>query len=212
MFLLRALLLLLAITVALISAWRLRAPRGVFYDRMLWLLLLAWIVELIGMLTMYFGLRNVVVYNLYAIIEFGVFLHLIQLIRPTWRMALMMAFLIGFAAMTYSFISNGLTHFLALEGLLVIGAVNSLTLLRLLVDLSTTSTEPLGRLPLFWMFTGALLYYGGTIPILGSWQFMGQLDLQLSQFLYWIVVGLAIMRYSFMAMAFQLEYRRRQII
>lgn len=204
---LRALLLLLAISVAVYSAWRIRAPRGAFFGRMFALLLLAWIVELTGILTAVCRVSNVAVYNVYATIEYAVLLGMVQGMRPSWSRVLNVVLGIGVVSMACSAIMKGVGTYLAIEGLLVIGVLSSGVFLWVLVDLALANESPLGRVPAFWFFTGALLYFGGTIPILGAWRSMGSMDMHLSQLMYWIVVALAIIRYCLSAVACHVQHQ-----
>lgn len=208
MFLLRASLLILSIGVALFFALRLRSPRSVFFGRLLWLLVLALGVELVGLLTREFEIHNVVLYNVYAIIESVVLLSMVYALYPERGRSLVLLGAVGGSGVVYSIVSGGLTDYLIIEGLLTISLVNCVVFLLALLNVARNSSEPLHTVPLFWVFAGLLLYFGGIIPVLGTWKYLGQLDLELSQVTYWIVVLLAIVRYSLTAVACALEGRR----
>jgi hypothetical protein len=208
MLLFRAILLIFAISITLASLWRLSSPRGTFFGSLLVLTSLAWVVELVGAVTGQLGIRNVVLYNGYAAIEFITLLSMVHCIRPTWRMGLLVALLVGLVGMAYSVVMHGATAYLALEGLLTISIVSSIVFLLVLLDLARTSLTPLQNSSHFWLFVGALVYFGGVIPVLGSWKFIGQLNKALSQTLYWTVVLLAITRYLFTAFACRKERMR----
>lgn len=205
----RSILVVLAITIAIASALRIRAPRGPFFGRLLGLLALACGVELWGGVSSSMGIPNVIVYNLYAAVEFVLLMDLVRLLRPRWRTGLLAVTAAGLGALVYSAAMTGPTRHLAVEGLLVIGVLSSGVFLCLLVDLARTAAIPLWRVPAFWLFTGALLYFGGIIPVLGAWRSMGRLDKELANAMYGIVVTLAIARYLLAAAACWLEHRNR---
>ncbi|HQV76662.1 MAG TPA: hypothetical protein PLE78_14310 [Flavobacteriales bacterium] len=205
MFLLRASLLILAIGVALFFALRMRTPRSVFFERLLWLLVVAFGVEVVGLLLREFHFHNVVLYNVYAIIEFVVLLSMVHTLHPDRGRSLLVLGAVGGTGVTYSIVTGGLTDYLIIEGLLTISLVNCVVFLLALLNIARNSSGPLHTVPLFWFFAGVLLYFGGIIPVLGTWKYLGQLDLELSQVTYWIVVLLAIVRYSLTAVACALE-------
>lgn len=202
MFLVRAILLIMAITFALIFALRTpKADGGMFYMLLRWLLLLALCVEVFGLVSREFDVRNVWLYNSYAIVEFMILLIMVHGIFPKHGRALLVLGLTGAAGVTYSIATGGYTDYLIIEGLLTISLALSLVFLIVLLDIARRSSGSLHEQPLFWFFTGGLVYFGGIIPVLGSWKFLGQLDLELSQVTYWIVVLMAIIRYSLTAVA-----------
>ena len=211
MLLFRAVLLLLSITVAAVFAWRIRAPRGSFFTRHLALIWLAWAVELVGLITSQLGIRNAIMYNLYALVEFLVLMSLVRLLRPGWATILLGIGAIGIGAVLLAMWRLGPTRQLALEGILVLGLLCSAVFLRLLLALAGDSQTKLGSTPAFWLFIGALAYFGGIIPIVGAWRFLGELDKELSKTLYWIVIILAIIRYACATVACALEYERTQV-
>jgi hypothetical protein len=207
MFIFRAILLLSTISVALLAGWPRSPHRKPFFQRLFLLVLLAWFVEAIGILTSELDVHNVVLYNVYAIVEFILLLDMVRLLRPRWWPGLCVAVILGLTSMVHTMIAHGPFGYLAMEGLLTLCLLGSLVFLLLLVDLARSSLVPLGKLPAFWVFTGTLVYFGGIIPVLGAWKFVGALDLERSQVLYWIVIGLAMVRYGLCAVAFQMERR-----
>lgn len=207
MLLSRAIALLVFMAAAAFTAWRIPAPRGPFFTRYLALILLAIGVELIGLLTSQLGIRNAIMYNLYVMIEFSIMLSLVRLIRPRWRTVLWLVGVLGICAMVVALSRVGATRELALEGILVIGFLSSAVYLWLLVHLAGDSQERLDRTPSFWIFIGALVYFGGMIPIIGTWRYIGDLDIELSKALYWIVIVLAIIRYSCSIVACTIEHK-----
>jgi hypothetical protein len=66
MLLIRGTLLLLSIALAITMTWRSPAPRGPFVQRLLWLSVLAWSVELAGMLMARAYIPNNGLYNLFV--------------------------------------------------------------------------------------------------------------------------------------------------
>ncbi len=205
-----SILIVLSLTAAVVCALRIQAPRGVFFGRLLALLALAWGVEVGGGVSSSMRIPNVIVYNLYAGVEFAVLMDLVRLLRPRWRPGLLAVTAAGLGGLVYSAIMTGPTRHLAVEGLLVIGVLSSGVFLCLLVDLARTAAMPLWQVPAFWLFTGALLYFGGTIPVLGSWRSMVLLDKDMARAMYTIVAVLAIVRYLLAAVACWLEYRNRK--
>lgn len=202
-------LMLLSIATALVLGLRIRKPRGAFYNGLLGLLALAFAVELWGGITNSRGIPNVIVYNLYTTAEFVVFMGLARLFRPAWRPWLLAVGVAGVSAMLWSAMVTGPTRHLAVEGLLVLGVLSSGVFLCLLVDLARTATMPLWQVPAFVLFTGTLLYFGGTIPVLGAWRSMTALDRDVSMAMYRIVVALALVRYLLTAVACWMEHRNR---
>lgn len=201
MFLLRASLLLLSIAVALFFAFRTPRSQRLFFRLLRWQLVLAFAVELFGIISREYAVRNVWAYNIYAIIEFGLLLRMVYDLFPGRLPVLLGVGTFGGSGMAYSLLTGGLMDYLLIEGLLAISLGLSLLFLLVLWDLARTTPEPLHRLPYFWFFSGGLLYFGGIIPVLGTWKFMGQLSADLAQFTYWIVVLMAILRYSLTAVA-----------
>jgi len=202
--------LILSVALALTFALRIPAPRGPFFRRLLALLIVALAVEIYGAITGSLNIPNVVVYNIYVAVEFTILMDLVRLIRPRWRTVLLVITAAGLASLVYSAIATGPTRRLATEGLLVIGVLSSGVFLCLLVDMARAVAVPLWQVPAFWLFTGALLYFGGTVPILGAWLSMTLLDKDLANTMYVIVRTLAIVRYLLAAIACWMEFRNRQ--
>ena len=98
---------------------------------------------------------------------------------------------------------------LAIEGILILCVLVSAVFIWLLIDMARNERINLARSPVFWLFTGALFYFGGIIPILGAWSLLGRLDKDAFRTMYWIVTGLAVVRYLAMAWACILERERR---
>lgn len=205
----RNIVLILVILTALVLAWRIEGRRGPFFSRVLLLLGLALGVEVVGTVTSRMSLPNALLYNLYAALEFALLMDMVRVLRPRWQPGLVVVSLTGLVSLGCAALMIGPTHQLAVEGLLVIGVLSSGVFLCLLVDLSRTAETAMWRIPVIWFFTGALLYFGGIIPVLGSWHTMTVLDARLADTLYGIVVGLAVVRYGLAGVACALEQHRR---
>jgi len=209
MLLIRGILLLLTIAMAIVMTWRSPVPRGPFVQRLLWLSTLAWSVELAGLLMARAYIPNNGLYNLFVGLEFMVMLSLVDVLFPAWRRALIALGAMGIAALLITIVAKGLNAYMAIEGIIVIGLICSGVIVRTLIGLAQRSEHGLHRLPAFWVLTGAFLYFSGTIPILSAWRFMGRVSTELSTVLYWIVVGLAMMRYLLLAWAMHIERQQR---
>jgi hypothetical protein len=209
MLLVRGTLLLCAIALAIVMTWRSPAPRGPFVQRLLWLSMLAWVVELAGMLMARAYIPTNGIYNLFVGLEFVVILSLVDTLFPAWRRALIALGALGLAILLVTIATKGLNAYMAIEGIIVIGLICSAVILRTLIGLAQQSDHGLYRVPAFWVLTGAFLYFSGTIPILSAWRFMGRVSTELSNLLYWIVVGLAMMRYLLMAWAMHIQRQQR---
>ncbi len=209
MLLIRGTLLLLTIALAIVMTWRSPAPRGPFVQRLLWLSVLAWSVELAGMLMARAYIPNNGLYNLFVGLEFVVMLSLVDVLFPAWRRTLIALGALGLAVLLVTIAAKGLSAYMAIEGIIVIGLICSAVIVRALIGLAQRSEHGLQRVPAFWVLTGAFLYFSGTIPILSAWRFMGRVSTELSTVLYWIVVGLAMMRYLLLAWAMHIERQQR---
>ncbi|HPF91997.1 MAG TPA: hypothetical protein PLL57_15155 [Flavobacteriales bacterium] len=201
MFLIRALLLVLSIAAALFLALRAPRPRTTFFRLLRVLLSLAFAVEVVGLFLREQQVPNVWLYNLYASLEFVILLWMVLDLYPGRRPILLYLGGFGVASIIYAAATLGILDFLLGEALLVISLVLSTVFLFVLLDLARSSKGPLLRDPYFWFFTGGLLYFGGIIPVLGTWKFLGELTMRLSQLTYWIVILLAIIRYTLTAVA-----------
>lgn len=207
MTLVRASLLILSIVGAAYCAWRIPRPRGAFYQWVWALTLVALCVEIFGVVSSELHIRNTYVYNAYAIVEFVVLLRLVRTLRPAWWRWLVMIATMGVIAMAAFVWMHGLD--LAIEGILILCVLVSAVFIWLLIDMARNERINLARSPVFWLFTGALFYFGGIIPILGAWSLLGRLDKDAFRTMYWIVTGLAVVRYLAMAWACILERERR---
>jgi hypothetical protein len=202
-------LLVLTLTWGLWNAWRLRAPRGAFLQRLLGLLVAAWLLESFGLVSSELGIRNVAFYNLFVAVDFAVLLSLVQVVRPRWKPVLRVLLVVGLAALLLVLRVRDPFAGLLFEGVLTVHVLSAALIAWLLTRMAFTASVPLAREPAFWVFVGALFYYGGTIPVLGAWKVMTHLDPAISRLMYMAVVSLAIVRYGFAALAFRLERRRR---
>lgn len=202
-----AVLLLSALTLALICAWCVPRPRGAFYTRLLALTVVEWAVELTGAVTAHLGVRNVLLYDLYIAVEFTMLMDLVRLLRPGWTVVLRIALAIGLLTVAYGTWQNGWSGF-AWEGIFTIGVLCSAVFLWLLVDLARTSTEPLWRLPVFWLFTGLLLYFSGIVPFIGAAKILHTLDRQQYRTMHLIVTALAMVRFVCTALSCHMERQR----
>lgn len=202
--------LLVAIGLALLAWMAARRAGDRFGSWLGALIAIAFVVELVAFVMREIPVPNTILYNAFGIVEFLVFLRLVAFMEPLQREALVITAVIGLGAMAGSYALHKDLDFLLTEGMIVMAALLVGWSLLVLWRLAQRSGEPLWRLPVFWLFMGALVYFGGIVPFVGMMRYLYQNDLQSSRLLYLIILVMAVLRYLFTAWACSLA-RSRQV-
>jgi len=166
------------------------------------------LLETAGTWTSQLGITNTVLYNLYLPFEFMMLLLLIQLLHPEWRTRVRVALVLGLAAWATSWWMNEPMAFLLTDAIMELALLLTIALLGTLWRLADSTEQPLQREPLFWLFLGLLVYFGGLFPIIGPLKYFEATSPILSFNLYLIINVLAVLRYLLTGVACLLERRR----
>ena len=202
--------LIILCSIALALAALLRVPPGTWRLSLVLTLsvTLALLTELAGMLLVYLGHTNNLLYNLVVTVEFLLLMWLMDRNRPAWRGWWMTGAGFGLSAMVAVACVHDPTEFLLIEGVLCFSILLSIALVTSLWHLARTSDVALYRVPEFWLFMGMLIYFGGMVPVIGMIRFVFRMDADLAARLYMIVPWLCIVRYLATAFACMLQVRR----
>jgi hypothetical protein len=183
------------------------APSTAFLRGLRRWVVLATLVEISAGLLKRFGLPNMLLYNLYWPVEFGLLLTLPSTLAPVprWCQAtLMILFLLG-----YGWNITGLDPRRELASLSVISGALMLAGTYLFVLWNGTGqwSGHLRDTPAFWLCLAVLLYYGACGPLLGSINYFMRTDMPLARHLYRATQVLCVAKFLLMAMACYSSYR-----
>ena len=109
--------------------------------------------------------------------------------------------------MAWSTWLHGGVNTLLTEGAVVIALVLALLTVAFLVDLARQSEQVLQRVPVFWLFMGLLVYFGGLLPVVGLVRVLYVQFPELAARLWTILPVLTVVRYLLAAQACRLEAR-----
>jgi hypothetical protein len=205
-----SLILVGALALTVFLWWRIPEPREPLFRRAGLLFGLALALEMGGMITRQWCWNNTPVYNVFQLVEFILLLVLLTTAVPGLRTAALVVGVAGAFAFGASLLRQGGWTLLATDAILVFGILLSLGLMRALFLLAKDSDVPLQRLPVFWLFMGCLVYFGGLVPTLGGIRLLYERDIALAADLWAVVPILAIVRYLLAAWACLLAARNNR--
>gem|GEM_PF-6759027 len=165
-------------------------------------MVLATIVEIAGTIMTRRGHNNVMLYNLYWLVEFVLLVYIARSIiakPPVWSAIAIPAFLLLWAS---EFVLVWGRYQLVIYSVMVGAFLLVGIYLALLWELVNTWVGPLHRSTTFWLCLAVLLYFGGAAPVLGSVNYFIGTDARLAQQLFWVVRGLCVLKFLLMAVMF----------
>lgn len=203
----RSTILILTILFAWIACLIIRR-RSIFYSTLSGLLGIAFFTELLGIIMQQLGMHNNALYNVFCMVDIGVFLYLSFLNDRRFKTPLFIIGVISAAAFLLSGMGRNLNEDFLTEGLLVSFILAACTSLFMMYQIATNSQEQLLSIPEFWFFLASLIYFGGAVPMLGANTLIHDLDPNIGWILYWIIPVSAMVRYSMIGYCCILERRR----
>lgn len=204
--LLPSLLIITAIAIALWQWSLLPRPRSRFFAVLGLLVAAAFVMEVYGAITNHFLIDNNIPYNLFGQLEALLVLSLIGSLRPAWRPWLIASGVLFVAAFIGNALYRGTLGVLMSESILLVALVLSVVLMSALWWLAQTSTEPLQKVPAFWVLIGLLIYFAGIVPTIGGYEFIFK-EYETGHRVFHIVQGLCIIRYLLTAYGLHLARR-----
>lgn len=164
-------------------------------------MVLAALVEISGGILKRCGLPNMLLYNLYWPVEFGMLLALGGTVAPLprrWTIPLMFLFLLGWTWNVSSLDPRReLVSLSVISGALMLAALY----LFLLWYGAGRWTGRLRDVPAFWLCLAILLYYGPAGPLLGSINYFMRTDMGMALWLHQLTQVLCVGKFLFMSMA-----------
>lgn len=149
-------------------------------------------------------------YNSYQILEFVLVLWMGWQVLPKGRGWYMAAAVVGVLAFAAGIWSYGGLDFLLVESILVLAALQAILCAIVLWHLAYQGSEPLVRMPSFWLFMGLLAYFGGVVPAVGTARWLNAYDPDMGFALWTLVQWLAVARFVSTCVACAMERRVAQ--
>ncbi|MCB0790404.1 MAG: hypothetical protein H6595_10120 [Flavobacteriales bacterium] len=208
----RAIIVLFGVLLAVVAWARIPRPRGRLFDLLGITLIMALLVESYGTWCLAYRptVPNSYAYNLYNLLELALLLLLFDTHRPRLRKWYLAAGGLVLVATGWSMTRYAPLEQLLTPVILVYALTMTLLLMALLWDLAQHSKVPLQRLPMFWLFMGLLVYFGGLAPIIGLTPYLLEIDEHLAARAYLIMPVLGAIRYLLAAVACSMERARRR--
>lgn len=204
---------LLVLSIAVSAAFWLFIPpnRGWFYQL---IGLVTWValgLEIFGLVTMIKGTVNVAAYNGFVVFEFLVLHLMIFHHRPTWLVSLIVSAVLGSIVSIGYAVYKDPTSFFLTESIVILSVILSGLSFVALWFLAQESDGPLTKEPKFWIFLGFLVYFGGITPVICMLEYLYKDNKELSSKLYGIIHVVAILRYVFTSIAFNIQRKTSQL-
>ncbi|HMU13509.1 MAG: hypothetical protein JST41_08070 [Bacteroidetes bacterium] len=152
---------------------------------------------------------NTSLYNVYVGLEFILFMRIATLSAPVGRAWTIMSMVVGLGALAGSWWVHRDETFLLTEGILIVSTITAVWSIRVLWYLAQQEDRPLWQRPLFWFFTGTMVYFGCIVPVVGMLRFLFQDSQGEHRFLYEIITISAMLRYLMAAISCHLAVRYR---
>ncbi len=183
-------------------------PRGPTYDLLAITTLAALSLELYGIITRHFQGNNAFVYSLAGLLDMLLVTVMVWTVRTKWTALLVVAALVMIGVFIGNIQVAGSIDFLLTESIVTNALILSILLLTLLWSMAQTSEKALQKAPDFWLFMGALVYFGSLIPVVGVVHLVFSRDQHLAANLFNMIPGLSILRYLLAALACQIMVRQ----
>jgi len=193
-------------SIALVLWMRIPVPRRPAFRVVGLLIGAGLLVELVGAALAMRSVNNVVLYNVYGLVDCLMVLWICYLMVPARVLVVAIGAALVVSAMAWDFVSRGADPNVFLgRGIVLSAVVLTLVLMAILWQLAQTSAVPLQHVPGFWLFMGLLVYFGCMSPIFTIIDRVYAQDHALAQRLYQIMPLLGITRYALTAFACKLE-------
>jgi hypothetical protein len=178
-----------------------RLPSDRFHYLFGWWVYVASGVELTALVLYEAGGDNVLLYNIYWPVEFGLLLAISHAIHPWSRMRLVQLMVVFLGVWIGNILlidpTQRLVNTSVICGALLLSAIY---LLRLWY-LANSMLLPLRSASTFWLCLAVLVYYGAAGPLLGSINYFLEVDRSLAQFLLRITQVLFVVKFVLMGAA-----------
>lgn len=194
----RSAFLLLSLVLTLYAWARIGKPRGRVFDLVGSIALLSLGIELNGYVSTLRGINNTIWYNGFAFVEFYLVVWMLSKDSGCWLTFL--SAIIGGVAIIHGASQPGSGDQLLIATILVLSALISVLLLHALWKVAQNSSVPIQQQPVFWLYTGMLMYFGGIIPMVGATRVLGSNEVLVTQ-LWTIIPFLCVGRYLLTALA-----------
>ncbi len=201
----RSILALVVVALALFTFTSIRGPKPFVFRVVALITAMALVVESVGYLLTFVHVRNVVLYNSFTLIEFLLVLTLVLHERRAWRNYLIVAAVVGCAAMAWNATLTPFDGRLFVEGIVTLSLIAALAIGALLWTMAMRSEVALHRVPAFWLYMGLLLYFSALPPVVTLASVISKKDPALSLMLWTIMPVLSILRYLLTAYANRLQ-------
>lgn len=193
--------------ISVVLWWRIPAPRRRLFAILGPLLHASLVLECYGLWSTIDCTNTSPWYNGYQLLEFGLVLWMGWLVLPRGRVWYGLAAVAGVLAFAAGIHSYGGLNFLLVESVLVLATLQAILCVLVLWHLADQGSEPLLRMPAFWLFMGLLVYFGGVVPAVGTARWLNTHDPDTGFALWSLVQWLAIVRFVFTAVACAMERR-----
>lgn len=202
-----SIVLVLCITLALLSLWRIPGPRPPLFHLLGLLSVLAWVVEVVGLVTLMHRINNSWLFNLYLMAEAMLVPAMVYTQRPQWRPWLLAAAVVALSVLGWSVYTQGLGTVVLTLAATANALLFVVLLLVLLWHMANSGETTVHRSPAFWVFMGMLVYFGGLLPVVGSVPVIHKYDERLAAVLWYTLPVLASVRYLLAAYGCSLQAR-----
>lgn len=202
-----SILVVLSVLAAVVLWWRIPAPRRPLFIRLGVMLHTVLALECYGLWASILCINTSPIYNAYQLPELMLVLGMGWSVLPRgrgWYLAAAAGGVVAFAAGIHF---HGGLDFLLVESVLVLAALQAVLCTRVLWHLADQGSEPLLRMPAFWVFMGLLVYFGGVVPAVGTARWLNAHDPTTGFALWSLVQWLAIARYALTCVACAKEAR-----
>ncbi|HRF80345.1 MAG TPA: hypothetical protein PL070_09690 [Flavobacteriales bacterium] len=159
------------------------------------LLLCALALEVLGFAMRLACMNSAWLYNGFQLLEFGLIMRMVDTTVPWLRRWTVLAGGLSTAGFIAFWVEDGGDGALLSDGILLLASVQLIFLLRALFHLADRPDHDLSRSPVFWVYGGMAVYFGGVVPALAGIMYVYTHDAVIASELWALIAFVGVLRY-----------------